>query len=196
MHTPIHHLGPLLPHAGNMILLDEISEYSDKHLVGLAHIGPDHLFVDEQQTLPMWSGIEIMAQGVAALAGCHAQDAGQPVKLGFLLGSREVKILRPSVPVGSTLQVRVEASTRDEASGFGVFDCSLTLIEDGATTVNDERAATGAKNPTKAGSPATTAADHAATTGNDTLNATVVATARLSVFSPPDVNQYIQELAV
>ncbi len=201
MKTPIHHLGPLLPHAGNMILLDEISEYSDKHLVGLAHIGPDHLFVDEQQTLPMWSGIEIMAQGVAALAGCHAQDVGQPVKLGFLLGSREVKILQPSVPVGSTLQVRVEASTRDEASGFGVFDCSLTLIEDGATTVNDQSAATGAEdtgaaNATKASRPAATAADRAAAAGNDTINATVIATARLSVFSPPDVNQYIQELAV
>lgn len=188
MRTPIRHLAPLLPHAGNMILLDEISAYSDKHLQGLARIAPDHLFLDDQQQLPMWCGIEIMAQAVAALAGCQAHDAGQPVKLGFLLGSREVTILRSSVPAGSVLRVQVEASTRDEASGFGVFDCSLALLEEGEAGSD------------KAGEETTSAriAGGGTTEGKkaDGDNAIPVATARLSVFSPPDIDHYLQEQAV
>lgn len=161
MQTPIRHLAPLLPHAGSMILLDEIIAYSDSQLQALARIGPDHLFLDENGQLPMWCAIEIMAQGVAALAGCHAHDAGQPPKLGFLLGSRQIDILRPNVARGSLLCVRVEASTRDEASGFGVFDCSLSLLDE-PDDANTDRAQT-------------------------------VATARLSVFSPPDIEHYLQE---
>src|SRR5690606_22337885 len=120
----------------------------------------------ESGQLPMWCAIEIMAQGVAALAGCHACDAGQPPKLGFLLGSRQIDILRPSVAQGSLLCVEVEASTRDEASGFGVFDCRLSLLEEAGET-----------NADTADTPA-----HITTLGAQT-----VATARLSVFSPPDI---------
>lgn len=161
MQTPIRHLAPLLPHAGNMILLDEIVTYSDSQLQALARIGPDHLFLDENGQLPMWCAIEIMAQGVAALAGCHAHDAGQPPKLGFLLGSRQIDILRPSVAQGSLLCVQVEASTRDEASGFGVFECRLSLLDEPGNANTD--------------------------------SAQMVATARLSVFSPPDIEHYLQE---
>jgi len=169
MQTPIRHLAPLLPHAGNMILLDEITAYSDSHLQALTRIGPDHLFLDENGQLPMWCAIEIMAQGVAALAGCHACDAGQQPKLGFLLGSRQIDILRPGVAQGSLLCVEVEASTRDEASGFGVFDCRLSLLEEAGEA--------------NAGITAHTGTDGAQT----------VATARLSVFSPPDIEHYLQE---
>jgi predicted hotdog family 3-hydroxylacyl-ACP dehydratase len=161
MQTPIRHLAPLLPHAGSMILLDEIVAYSNSQLQALARIGPDHLFLDANGQLPMWCAIEIMAQGVAALAGCHAHDAGQQPKLGFLLGSRQIDILRPSVAQGSLLCVQVEASTRDEASGFGVFDCRLSLLDEPGDA--------------------------------DTDCAQTVATARLSVFSPPDIEHYLQE---
>lgn len=193
MRTPIRHLAPLLPHAGNMILLDEITTYSDTHLQGLARIGPDHLFLDEQQQLPMWCGIEIMAQAVAAFAGCQAHDAGLPVKLGFLLGSREVTILRASVPAGSVLRVQVEASTRDEATGFGVFDCSLALLEKGEAGSGTAGDAT---TSTRTASAGATDAETARGKTADRDNATPVATARLSVFSPPDIDHYLQEQAV
>ncbi len=159
MQTPIRHVAPLLPHAGKMILLDEISSYTDTRLCALARIGPDHLFLDDTGQLPLWCAVEIMAQAIAALAGCHAYDAGQPVKPGFLLGSRLVQLHRPSVAQGSLLLVDVSASTRDDASGFGVFDCSLGLLNEGNTAT----------------APVT------------------VATARLSVFSPPDIEQYMKE---
>ncbi|ETF03572.1 thioester dehydrase [Advenella kashmirensis W13003] len=163
MDTPIRHLSPLLPHAGDMILLDEICSYSDDRLQAVTRIGPDHLFLDENGQLPMWVSVEIMAQAIAALAGCHAHDAGEPVKLGFLLGSRHVDILRPSVAQGSLLRVDVTASTRDQASGFGVFDCVLSLLNDTCDDSQDEGQ------------------------GEPLVNA------RLSVFSPPDLDHYLQE---
>lgn len=181
MQTPIRHLAPLLPHAGKMILLDQIIAYSETQLQALTRIRPDHLFLDANGQLPMWCAIEIMAQGVAALAGCHALDAGQQPKLGFLLGSRQIDILRPSVAQGSLLCVQVEASTRDEASGFGVFDCRLSLLEnDDAAGADFAAEVAGNIVPSVAAEP-------------DVEHAQTVATARLSVFSPPDIEHYLQE---
>ena len=65
-----------------------------------------------------------MAQGIAALAGCHAHHAGEPVRLGFLLGTRKLNLFADAVPVGTVLAVKVQASTQD-ATGFGVFDCEM-----------------------------------------------------------------------
>ena len=176
MQTPIRHLAPLLPHAGRMILLDEISSYSDTRLCALTRIGPDHLFLDDTGELPLWCAVEIMAQAIAALAGCHAHDAGLPVKPGFLLGSRLVDLQRPSVAQGSLLRVDVNASTRDEATGFGVFDCSLCLLRE------DNEA------PAPSLHAGSTPAPAAGAAASETL-----ATARLSVFSPPDIEQYMKE---
>lgn len=191
MQTPIRHLAPLLPHAGNMILLDEICHYSDSQLQALARIGPNHLFLDETGQLPLWCAVEIMAQAIAALAGCHAHDAGQPVKPGFLLGSRQIDLRRPAVAQGSLLRVDVSASTRDEASGFGVFDCSLSLLN-ALEAAPVSTTSTTFSNPTLANIDCaqSNCADPEFT---DTRQAETLVTARLSVFSPPDIEQYLQE---
>ena len=69
-------------------------------------------------------GMEIMAQGIAALTGCHAANAGQPIRLGFLLGTRKLNLFADFIPLHTRLLVRVQESMMD-STGFGVFDCSL-----------------------------------------------------------------------
>ena len=68
--------------------------------------------------------MELMAQGIGAFAGIEALKAGEPVRLGFLLGTRKLDLFADSVPVGTELEVRAHVSIQD-LGGMGVFDCEL-----------------------------------------------------------------------
>lgn len=124
---PITYIEPLLPHSGKMVLLNCITDYGPNHLDATAYIDPNHILLKNGR-LPCIAGIEIMAQGMGALVGCHAFNAGEPVKLGFLLGTRKLNLFTDHIPIGSTLQIHVEESMMD-ASGFGVFNCTLHWID-------------------------------------------------------------------
>ena len=86
----------------------------------------------------MWAYLEIMAQAIGALAGALALDAGEPVRLGYLLGTRKLTLHQSTLPLPVTLRVEAQESTRD-STGFGVFDCRLyhgdTLLAEAALNV-------------------------------------------------------------
>ena len=119
---PIHEL---VPHAGDMILLDHVLEYGAEHLHAQVTINPQGLFNQADDSLPAWVGIEIMAQGIAAYAGCHARAAGQAPELGFLLGTRQFHTSHDRLPAGTVLQLQVERTLQDD-SGMAVFECRLS----------------------------------------------------------------------
>lgn len=142
-------LAELLPHAGDMILIDSISSFDDEQIYTRLTVKPDGLFNLPDGSLPAWVGIELMAQSVAAFAGCHARQKGNPVELGFLLGTRKFECNVQAFPAGSELTVHGLRSLEDD-NGMGVFECHI----DGAG---------------------------------------IHASARLNVFRPPQVNQYLQQ---
>ncbi|MDO5054183.1 dehydratase [Pasteurella oralis] len=123
LNCPIDDVAPLVPHSGEMVLLDRITAFGDDFLVAESTIRPDHILLKQGQ-LATFAGIEIMAQGIAAWSGCMAIQANQPVRLGYLLGTRKLHIHTQEIPIGSHLQIRVKMSIQD-ATGFGVFDCQL-----------------------------------------------------------------------
>lgn len=114
----------LLPHAGAAILLDEVLAFDDDRLLASATIRADGLYRDHSGNLPAWAGIEIMAQAVAAWAGCQARSAGKPVQLGFLLGTRRYACTVDAFAPGLALRIDIERSLQAD-SGMGVFDCRL-----------------------------------------------------------------------
>lgn len=123
---PIKQPAALLPHSGRMVLLDEVLSYDSDSLHAVAAIRPDCILLPAgAAALPGWLGMEIMAQGVGAWAGAHALDAGRPVQLGFLLGTRKLTFARPDIPVGTVLDVHIALSWQDTANNMGVFDCTL-----------------------------------------------------------------------
>jgi len=65
-----------------------------------------------------------MAQAVGAWAGCRARLAGEPVTLGFLLGTRRYHCYVDKLALGLALSVSAKCSLID-ASGMAVFDCTL-----------------------------------------------------------------------
>ncbi|MCP9340364.1 ApeP family dehydratase [Stutzerimonas xanthomarina] len=139
----------LLPHAGDMILLDAVESFDAESITAQLQVKSAGLLNLPDGSLPAWAGIEIMAQTVAAFAGCQARLIGQPVELGFLLGTRSFQCNVEHFPAGSLLRIHALRSLQDD-NGMGVFECHL----DGPG---------------------------------------IHAEARLNVFRPPEVANYLQE---
>jgi predicted hotdog family 3-hydroxylacyl-ACP dehydratase len=114
----------LLPHAGDMILLDAVEAFDAESIAAQLKVKPSGLLNLPDGSLPAWVGIEIMAQTVAAFAGCQARQAGLPVELGFLLGTRRFECNVERFPAGSLLCIHARRSLQDD-NGMGVFECRL-----------------------------------------------------------------------
>nr|WP_298142001.1 hotdog family protein [uncultured Pseudomonas sp.] len=117
-------IAQLLPHAGNMILIDEVLRYGDEDVHTRVTVRDHGLFNQADGSLPAWLGIELMAQSIAAYAGCQAHQADEPVRLGFLLGSRHYQCNVDRFPAGSELHITALRSLQDD-NGMGVFECHL-----------------------------------------------------------------------
>ena len=113
----------LVPHAGPMLLLDRVVSADADNLLAEVRIRSDSLFCNADG-VGVWVGIEYMAQAIAAWAGYIARSRGEPVKLGFLLGTRRYECSRPIFAIGSLLQVHVRRVFQDE-SGLGSFECYI-----------------------------------------------------------------------
>ncbi|MDF0734037.1 hotdog family protein [Pseudomonas entomophila] len=117
-------LAELLPHAGDMILIDQVDSCDEEQIHTRTAVRPGGLFNREDGSLPAWLGLELMAQSVAAYAGCRARRLGQPVELGFLLGTRKFECNVEHFPAGAELHIHAQRSLEDD-NGMGVFECHL-----------------------------------------------------------------------
>lgn len=118
-------IAELLPHAGDMILLDAVERFGDEDVETRATVRPGGLFNREDGSLPAWVGVELMAQSVAAYAGCQARVRGEPVELGFLLGTRSYQCNVEAFVAGADLRIHATRSLQDD-NGMGVFECRLS----------------------------------------------------------------------
>jgi len=138
----------LVPHAGPMVLLDRVISADEDRVLAPARIRSDRSFCNTDGG-GACVGIEYMAQAIGAWAGYTARLRGEPVKLGFVLGTRRYECSRPIFTLGSLLRVHVLRVFQDEI-GLGSFECSID---------NEEGR---------------------------------VATATVTVFQPPNINDFLQ----
>jgi len=113
----------LLPHAPPMVLLDAVVGWEDDAVSARLTIRPDTLFYEPSLGVPVHVGIEWMAQTCGIFAGLEAKTAQQPVRLGFLLGTRQFKASRRYFVEGERLEVGATLVFREE--GMAVFDCRI-----------------------------------------------------------------------
>src|SRR4051794_36950588 len=113
----------LVPHAGPMVLLDKVISVDADALCAEVTIRADSQFCGAEG-VGAWVGIEYMAQAIAAHAGYAARLRGEPVKIGFLLGSRRYVCTRPVFTVGSVLRVYIARLLLAE-NGLGAFECRI-----------------------------------------------------------------------
>lgn len=123
-------ISELVPHSGTMLLLDRVVAFDTDMLAAEVAIRAASLFCDGAQ-VGAWVGIEYMAQAVAAHAGYSARLRGEPVKVGFLLGSRRYTSKVAGFAVGTVLNVHVQRALQGE-NGLGAFDCRIAVRQDGA----------------------------------------------------------------
>lgn len=115
-------IAALIPHSGKMVLLDRIIEYDDNSLTAELVVRDDGLLGNDK-TVPAWAGIEYMAQAIAAYAGIMAKRAGEPIKLGYLLGTRRYNSNVAEFKVGSMIIVKI--SKIIENNNVGAFECKI-----------------------------------------------------------------------
>lgn len=113
----------VVPHTGAMVLLDNIDHWSEEYLQASVTVRADAPFVDERG-MPAWVGVELMAQTIGALGGCRSREQQQPVKIGFLVGTRRYSSSHSYFPLGAKLEVTVKELIHGE-NGLCVFECNL-----------------------------------------------------------------------
>lgn len=112
----------LLPHADPMVLVDEVVEAGAEHVRCRVRIGPDApFFVDG--AVPAVVAIEYMAQTIGAYAGLQARAAGMPVRIGYLLGTRELTLETDAFRAGDELLVEARQVWLDPP--LAVFACRV-----------------------------------------------------------------------
>jgi predicted hotdog family 3-hydroxylacyl-ACP dehydratase len=65
-----------------------------------------------------------MAQTIGAYAGYTAWLRGEPIKIGYLLGTRCYECRRPLFAVGTVLRIHVKRVLRSE-NGLASFECRI-----------------------------------------------------------------------
>ncbi len=114
----------LLPHRGDMILLDHIESWGEDYLEAVVLHHGGSLFSDPDGNVPAWVGIEYMAQAISALAGIHALQNGKPVRIGLLLGTRKYATQVANFRRNTRITVKVEQIFMDE-NNLAAFDCTI-----------------------------------------------------------------------
>ena len=113
----------LLPHSGTMVLLDRVISADENSLCAEVTIQPGSLFYSDGG-VGAWVGLEYMAQAIGAYAGYRARLRGEPIKIGFLLGTRRYESRRPVFSQGSVLKVYIKRVLESD-NGLASFDCRI-----------------------------------------------------------------------
>ena len=113
----------LVPHAGPMVLIDRVVSASEGDLCAEVEIKENSLFYDGT-AVGAWVGIEYMAQAVAAHAGYTARQRNEPVKVGFLLGTRNYECCVDSFALGTVLSIKVKRLLLAD-NGIGSYECEI-----------------------------------------------------------------------
>jgi predicted hotdog family 3-hydroxylacyl-ACP dehydratase len=120
----LHPIADLLPHARPMVLLDEVLGWDQGKVVTALTIHSESPFFTKDEGVPAYVGLEYMAQTCGVYAGIEAHNHTQPVRLGFLLGTRNYHASKHWFRTGDRLVV--EATEIFRQDGMGVFDCRIT----------------------------------------------------------------------
>jgi predicted hotdog family 3-hydroxylacyl-ACP dehydratase len=105
-----------------MLLLDHVVGWNEERIVTAVTVRADSLFLDDKG-MPAHIAIEWMAQTCGALVGVKAIETGQPVRIGFLLGTRDFKSRISRFQVGD--RVSISASSIFNDGQMAVFDCAV-----------------------------------------------------------------------
>lgn len=115
----------LLPHRGHAVMLDAVLEHSENHTVARVCITRMHPLFVAGQGVPVWAGIEFMAQAAAAHAGLNNRRSGGTPRIGMLLGTRRYQAHTDYFAENMQLEVRAQREFGDN-QGVGACRCHIS----------------------------------------------------------------------
>ncbi len=113
----------LLPHSGEMIVIDDVLAVGADWVESGVRIGEDSLLYEPGAGVPVWTGIEYMAQTVAMYAGIEAKRSGSDIKIGLLLGTRRFEAMTEYFVLGDYLRIHARQEWCNDQ--MAVFDCNI-----------------------------------------------------------------------
>ena len=120
-------LEKILPHSAPMILVSKVLNYSleQKTLQASVTITSNDVFYSSLlDGTPSYVGIEYIAQTVGCLSGIVSLHRNEPIKLGFLLGGRQIKIYEDVFKRGKTYIISIKEILSDK--NFSSIEGSIT----------------------------------------------------------------------
>ncbi|MBU2711266.1 ApeP family dehydratase [Zooshikella harenae] len=126
----------LIPHRQSMCLVDRVLAFADKTIVAEFTVDASNIFVVDEGYVPVWVGLEYMAQTIAAYTGLNHYLNHEPIKLGFLLGTRRLETQVEGFFPQSTYWV--SATEIYEDNGLSVFESILYQAQDGVNPCTEK----------------------------------------------------------
>ena len=126
--TQLPPIEDVLPHRGNMLLIDCLIEFNNESTIAEYSPKSDAWYLDAEGNMPAWIGIELMAQTIAAHVGELKRREGKPQKNGVLVGTRRYRSSIPSFASNVPLRICVAIAYQDQ-SGLAAYDCNITCSD-------------------------------------------------------------------
>jgi predicted hotdog family 3-hydroxylacyl-ACP dehydratase len=106
-----------------MVLLDEVVGWDRGKVAAALTVHPASPFFSPDKGVPAYVGLEYMAQTCGIYAGIEARNHGLPVRLGFLLGTRNFHASRDWFGAGDRLTIEAVEIFREDK--MAAFDCRI-----------------------------------------------------------------------
>jgi predicted hotdog family 3-hydroxylacyl-ACP dehydratase len=121
---PEYNINNIVPHSKGMSLLDQLLHHDEESAQTRVTIHEKSYFANPKG-VPSWVGIEYMAQTIAAYGGIQDQQAGNDVRIGFLVGTRKYTCNQPYFTLGSTLTISIVKEFESD-NGLQTFRCEIS----------------------------------------------------------------------
>ncbi len=112
-----------------MLLLDKVTYCALERTETQVFISTESAFYSSEYVgVPLWVGIEYMAQAIGVWEGFRKLSNNQVVEAAFLLAARDYQAIccnGDHFPLGSELTISVIPNFYDEEKRLGVFDCTI-----------------------------------------------------------------------
>lgn len=126
-------LDDLIAHRPPMRFLDRMITVDDTVAVAETTVRSDNPMFVPGRGLPAYSGLEMMAQAIAAIDGMKRKTEGLPPKIGFLLGCRRYSVACRDFAENARLRITANMVFSDGA--MFAFECRID-DESGAMLAN------------------------------------------------------------
>ncbi len=117
-------IADLLPHETPMVLVDEVVDWQEDGAAAVVEVKDTSLFYNDEFGVPAHVGLEYMAQTCGIYSGIHLLENNLPVRMGFLLGTRNYHSNVEWFQHGDKLLISIKEVLRQQ--NLGVFDCRIS----------------------------------------------------------------------